>query len=141
VESGNQYSMQAFNAIAKSVDRLHGHGYELYLKTHSYSWTNRRNVTVGAEPFFFVFGNGILPSPTYALIFGIQLSWQQDQWRIVAEIERETYGDTDSLETLWEQKYSATNFEDFVVILSKATDDLIRETSSEWFYSQIAEPK
>jgi hypothetical protein len=141
MDSDSRLSIQVLNAIAKSVDLLHSHGYRLYLNTHSKSWTNRRTITVGGEPFFFIFGNGILPSPSYALSFGIKTSWNQGDWEILAEIERETYGDTDTLETLWEQKYATTDFENFLALLSRATDDLIRETSSEWFYSQVVMPK
>jgi hypothetical protein len=141
MNSDNQQSIEVLNAIAKSVDMLHAHGYKLYINTHSESWTNQRNITVGGKPFFFIFGNGILPSSGYALIFAIKISWEKDEWEILAEIERETYGDMDSLETLWTEKYYPTDFENFLVLLLKATEDLIQETSSEWFYSQIKTPK
>ena len=129
-------SIQLLNSIAESVDMLHKHGYKLYLDTHAESWTNRRNITVSAEPFSFIFGNAIQPTLAYAIIFGIRVSWHENTWKIVADIERETYGKEYALDTLWEQEYGTTDIDTFVDLLRQATIDLIQETSSEWFYAK-----
>jgi hypothetical protein len=137
MDKDSQTALQVLESIAKSVDRLHHHGYKLYIDTKSKTWTNRRTITVSGEPYFYIYGNSIQPVEAYSLMFGISIAWKNNTWKILAEIERESNSDEDYWEILWEQEYKTAEFNKFTELISQATTDLIRETSSEWFAEQV----
>jgi len=129
MDLASQQGVQLLGTISECVDRLHRYGYELYLDTHAVSWTNRRTIIVSGEPFRLIFGNAIQPTSTQALIFGLQLGWNDEEWQIEASVENEVYEPELVTETIWEQTYTAQDFAGCLKLLLQATADLIQQTS------------